>query len=236
MGDGMADDGHKERMAAARQEIQFKCAPFRTAEDYRDHLPCERCEPGVEASRVIKALVERGVSPKTAEALVNGTLPKAAEALVKSPIDQKEGLTSARKPDLTHMRQPPLVYNARACEYGTAKGYDRGNYLRPMPCLREDFLRLRGYLRAVVSHAGQILDALEAHQAIDPKLEDEIGMRRAAYSEDTDPDQTGRVGPSFLPHACGLIASVNMAITQATRAGLLPEDPGQPWVSRKAPK
>lgn len=152
------------------------------------------------------------------------------------PVDQKEGLTSARKPDITHTRTELLNYISRACEYGMAKGYDRGNYLRPMPSVREDFLRARGYGRAALSHLVLFLDALEVHQATDPNLEDEIGMRRAVFAEDTDPDLTGKVGPSYLPHLCGLAATVNMLITQAVRAGLIPRDPGQPWIKYVASK
>lgn len=152
----------------------------------------------------------------------------------KPHSDQKEALSSGRKPDLTHMRMPSLVYNARACEYGIAKGYARGNFLRPTVSLREDFLRLRAYLAATMRHVAATLDAMEAHHAADPELVDENGMRRAAYCADEDQDLTGTVGPSGLPHLCGAVASLNMLITQATRAGLLPADPGQPWVARAA--
>jgi hypothetical protein len=145
--------------------------------------------------------------------------------------DMKESLSSTRKADLTHIRTPFMVYGSRACEYGSEK-YERGNFLRPMPSQRENFLRLRAYLRAGVSHVMQVLDAMEAHQARDPQLEDVLGMQRAAYAEDTDEDTTGKVGPSGLPHLCGAVASLNMAITQATCAGLLPADPGQPWKQR----
>ena len=41
-----------------------------------------------------------------------------------SKKDLKEGLSSARKADITHMRTPFLVYGSRACEYGDQK-YER---------------------------------------------------------------------------------------------------------------
>lgn len=148
--------------------------------------------------------------------------------------DMKESLGDVRKADITHIRTPMLVYGARACEYGSSK-YERANYMRPVESTRADFERLRSYLRAGLSHIQQTLDSMEAHQATDPNLTDDIGMRRAAYSEDIDPDTTGKVGPSKLPHLCGAVASLNMAITQATRAGLLPTDPGQPWVKVVVP-
>jgi len=154
--------------------------------------------------------------------------------------DIKEALSSSRKPDITHMRTPMLVYGARACEYGDKNSggkYIRSNYLRPVweedateeEIVRESFKRFRAYIRAAVSHGVQILDALERHQALDPELKDIEGMREAAYAEDTDAAPGCPVGASLLPHACGMIASMMMAVTQAVWYGLLPSDPGQPW-------
>jgi hypothetical protein len=156
--------------------------------------------------------------------------------MTKAPVkDMKEGLSSARKPDLTHVRTPFMVYTSRNCDYGNFK-YERANYLRPVSPngysgrpTREDFERYRAYLRAAFSHLAQTLDALEHHQSTDPQLEDVDGMTDAAYAVDVDPDTSGKVGPSFLPHLGGTCASLNMAITQAVRCGLLPTDPGQPW-------
>jgi hypothetical protein len=153
--------------------------------------------------------------------------------------DMKEGLRSGRKADLTHVRTPFLNYTARACEYGSDK-YERANYLRPadascIPGVPQpaDFTRLRSYLRAAASHILQVLDAMEAHQAGDPQLRDTGGMRSAAYCEDTDTTPGQKVGASGLPHLCGASASLMMAITQASRAGLLPADPGTPWRDKK---
>lgn len=151
--------------------------------------------------------------------------------------DMKEGLTSTRKADTTHVRTGVRTYIARVCEYGGAK-YERANYLRPTggtahtTPTREDFERFRKYLRAMVDHAEYVLDSMESHQAGDPLLADVFGMRVAAYAEDTDPDATGKVGPSGLPHICGAMASGMMAIEQARACGLLPMDPGQPWAER----
>jgi len=153
--------------------------------------------------------------------------------------DLKEALSSGRKPDITHARTPLLVYVARGCEYGdsTQGGkYIRANYLRPTEDLKADFLRYRAYLRAVVSHASQILDSLELHQAMDPDLTDVEGMKVAAYAKDVDAAPGCTVGASRLPHACGLAASINMVITQAVNAGLIPADPGQPWRKVEAKK
>jgi hypothetical protein len=142
--------------------------------------------------------------------------------------DMKEALTTGRKADITHMRTPTLVYGARACEYGDDK-YCRANYLRPTTSTKEDFLRYRQYLRAAVNHINQTLDSMEYHQAEDPDLQDTEGMKKAAYAPDTDAKPGCPVGASYLPHLSHAQASLNMAITQATRCGLLPEDPGKPW-------
>ena len=145
-----------------------------------------------------------------------------------SKKDLKEGLSSARKADITHMRTPFLVYGSRACEYGDQK-YERANYARPMPNIQEDFKRLRAYLRAVISHVLHVLDQMEYHQSLDYELQDVKGMLEACYAEDTDTKPGQEIGASGLPHLCGAVASLNLAITQAVRAGLLPEDPGTPW-------
>lgn len=142
--------------------------------------------------------------------------------------DLKEGLSSNRKPDTTHIRTPFMNYCARACEYGNAK-YQRANYLRKVGGVKEDFLRLRAYLRAAKSHIDCTLDSMELHQADDPDLQDEEGMKRAAFCEDTDSTPNAPIGASGLPHLCGSAASIMMAITQAATYGLLPYDPGRPW-------
>lgn len=142
--------------------------------------------------------------------------------------DSKAALLSGDKPDITHVRTPLLNYVARNSEYGSDK-YERANFIRKTESLAKDFERFRGYLRAAISHAIKTLDAMERHQANDPGLTNEVGMRNACYAQDTDPDKSGKVGPSHLPHIGGTCASLNMALEQAVTAGLLPEDPGQPW-------
>ena len=142
--------------------------------------------------------------------------------------DLKEALSSGRKPDLTHVRTPLMVYVARNSEYGNAK-YERANYLRTTPTLRDDFNRLRTYARATIGHVLAMLDAMERHQAEDPELKDEAGMKEAVYAIDTDETPGAKVGASKLPHIGGAAASLNMLLAQAVEAGLLPADPGRPW-------
>lgn len=153
--------------------------------------------------------------------------------------DLKEALSSVRKPDITHVRKVLLTYVARACEYGSSR-YVRGNYLRPVNPAgytgtpsKEDFERLRSYLRALVSHATSALDEMELHLSRDPDLADVDGMKRAAYAEDTDePPEGSKVGASHLPHLAHAGASLMMALAQAVLCGLLPQDPGQTWKDR----
>lgn len=150
------------------------------------------------------------------------------------PADMKESLHVARKADTTHVRRAFQIYTSRPCEYGSDK-YERGNYRRPTggavhtEPTAADFERYRQYLRAARDHIDDTLDAMEAHIALDPRLEDVAGMMRAAYAADTDFAPGAKVGPSLLPHVAHGCASLNMAITQATDCGLIPRDPGTPW-------
>lgn len=151
--------------------------------------------------------------------------------------DLKAALGTGAKPDITHVRTPMMNYIARASEYGNDK-YERANYARPTQGgTKADFERFRGYLRSVVSHLAKTLDAMEYHQATDPQLENAEAMKSAALAPDTDVTPGAKVGASLLPHVAHAAAALNMAITQATSAGLLPEDPGQPWkVQTEEPK
>lgn len=147
--------------------------------------------------------------------------------------DTKEALGTRKKPDLTHVRVAPCNYIARAKEYGSDK-YERGNYLRRTKGTKEDFLRFGAYLRAGMSHTMNVLDSMEAHLAQDPALEDEGGMQIAAYAADTDTTPGAKVGASMLPGIAHAMASLSMAIAQATDSGLLPKDPGSPWLNEPA--
>jgi hypothetical protein len=155
-----------------------------------------------------------------------------------TPKDLKESLTTHRKPDVTHVRTSLMRYLSRAAEYGSDK-YERANYMRPTDGgahdtpTRADFNRLRSYLRACVSHAFLALDELEYYEAMHPHHDDVEAMRLAAYAPDTDP--CDKAGPSKLPHLCGAAASLQFALEQAIRCGLLPPDPGCPWKDPAAP-
>lgn len=140
--------------------------------------------------------------------------------------DMKEALGTSTKPDTTHVRYALEVAIARACEYGSDK-YQRSNYRRPVQTFGGAFERYRSYLRAAKDHISKTLDKMELHQATDPDLCDTEGMKDAAYAPDLD---AGANFPaSRLPHVYHGSASLNMAITQAVDAGLLPLDAGTPW-------
>lgn len=150
--------------------------------------------------------------------------------------DMKEGLSSSRKADTTHIRRSFQIYTCRPCEYGTDK-YERANFMRPAAPtnvdmdvqMRAAFERFRKYLRAARDHIDECLESMERHQSQDPKLTDVEGMKAAAYAVDTDVTPGSKIGASMLPHVAPACASLMMAITQATDAGLLPKDPGTPW-------
>lgn len=146
--------------------------------------------------------------------------------------DLKEGLSSSRKADTTHMRRSFQIYTCRPCEYGSDK-YERANFMRRLHDGAEptaaDFERFRKYLRAARDHIDECLESMERHQSQDPKLADVNGMKMAAYAIDTDVTPGSKIGASRLPHVAPACASLMMAITQATDCGLLPKDPGTPW-------
>ena len=144
--------------------------------------------------------------------------------------DLKASLGNGIKPPISHVRGPMKTYIARGCDYGTAKYMVRANFLRPagVPGIRGAFIRLGEYIESVDRHVTAFQDAMERHLSLDPELSDVEGMKTAAYAADDSPGND-KVGPSLLPHLAHAAAALNMAITQAVYAGLLPEDPGQPW-------
>ncbi len=146
--------------------------------------------------------------------------------------DLKEGLSSSRKADTTHIRRSFQIYTCRPCEYGSDK-YERANFMRRLHDGAEptaaDFERFRKYLRAARDHIDECLESMERHQSQDPKLADVNGMKMAAYAIDVDVTPGSKIGASRLPHVAPACASLMMAITQATDCGLLPKDPGTPW-------
>jgi len=139
--------------------------------------------------------------------------------------DMKEG--TARKPDITHVRTAFMNHCARACEYGSAK-YERANYLR---CgLSSDIQAARSvreYLRASISHAMAVLDAVEQWESDPVRTRDEL--EDAVKVPDLDAKPGCEIGASALPHFSHFAASAMMAVVKAVKLDLLPYDPGRPW-------
>ena len=129
--------------------------------------------------------------------------------------DMKEGLSSSRKADTTHIRRSFQIYTCRPCEYGADK-YERANFMRPAAPvdvdmdvqMRAAFERLRKYLRATRDHIDECLESMERHQSQDPKLVDVEGMKQAAYAMDTDVTPGSKIGASLLPHVAPACSSL----------------------------
>jgi hypothetical protein len=146
--------------------------------------------------------------------------------------DMKAGLTGRHgaRPQLSILPRAGLDYGARAIEYGAAK-YARGNYHGPAPAaLGADAaaLRVLGYVDAAMRHLTAVADA--ANRALG------TGGDIAAALACPDAAASGGFPASGLPHLAHALASVLLGITVATDDGLLPADPGQPWVAALVPE
>lgn len=148
---------------------------------------------------------------------------KAPPAILNTPVkgDMKEGLT-AGKPCLSEIPHAPLVYAARGFEYGHSPGkYERGNYLRPQVDRLADFHRMQFYLDAVFRHGTKL--TTEMNRALGCTDCSEVKLKAAAMAQDEE---------SGLSHLCGMLANLMMLVQQAVDAGLIPADPGQPWLKK----
>lgn len=142
----------------------------------------------------------------------------------KAPIktDMKEGLTGG-KPMLSELPYAALVYASRGFEYGHSPGkYERGNYLRPTVDILADFHRMQFYLDAVLRHTTKL--TTEMNRALGCGDKTEAELKAAAMTIDVE---------SGLSHLTGMLANGMMAVQQAVDAGLIPVDPGQPWLKKK---
>lgn len=133
--------------------------------------------------------------------------------------DMKEGLTNG-KPQLSQIPHAAQVYASRSFEYGSQK-YERGNYLRPTVDRLADFDRLASYLDAALRHITKVTTEMNRARGCTDKSE--IDLKTAAACIDVE---------SGLPHLCGAMCSIMMAVQQAVDAGLIPADPGQPWLKK----
>lgn len=135
--------------------------------------------------------------------------------------DMKEGLTGG-KPMLSEIPHAALVYAARGFEYGHSPGkYERGNYLRPQVDLLADFHRMQFYLDAVFRHGTKLTTEMNRALGCTDKTKEDL--IKAANTVDIE---------SGLSHLTGMLANLMMAVQQAVDAGLIPADPGQPWLKK----
>ena len=126
---------------------------------------------------------------------------------------------SQTKPPLSVLPKSALVYGSRACQWG-AHRYSLGNFHRPPPEGLTPERRLLVYLDAVLRHATAVSDALNRA----------IGTETDLTIAACDPDED-----SGLPHLAHLLASSMLAITCAVNDGLIPDDPGAPWLEAPVP-
>lgn len=135
--------------------------------------------------------------------------------------DMKEGLTNG-KPQLSQLPHAALVYAARGFEYGCSPNkYERGNYLRPQVDMLADFHRLLFYADAVLRHATKLTTEMNRVLGCTDKTKEDL--LKGVNTVDIE---------SNLSHLTGMLANGMMAVQQAVDAGLIPADPGQPWLNK----
>lgn len=136
--------------------------------------------------------------------------------------DMKQALTSGARPKLSILPRVALVYTTRALEYGAAK-YARGNYYGPAPKGVSPAERLLGYIDAAQRHLARVADNM--NRALG------TGGDLAAAASTVDSDGGGKFPASALPDLAHALASLAIGVLCGVNDGLLPEDPGQPWVA-----
>jgi hypothetical protein len=140
----------------------------------------------------------------------------------------KHGLTdrgaTARVP-MSILPRTAQIYMARAIAFGAAK-YARGNYHGPPPAslgANAGAMRLLGYIDAAQRHLARVADAM--NRALG------TGGDLAAAAATRDEDGGGKFPASMLPDLAHALASLGIGVSCGVDDGLLPEDPGQPWVA-----
>lgn len=139
----------------------------------------------------------------------------------------RAGGITATRPKLSINPQAALVYMSRALAFGAAK-YRRGNYHGPCPegVTREE--RYLGYVDAAIRHLTRVSDALNVALG--------TGGDTVAAASIKDSFAGGGFPASNLPDMAHALASIALAVVCGIADGLLPEDPGQPWVAEAKPE
>jgi hypothetical protein len=137
--------------------------------------------------------------------------------------DYKTAL-DGQKPELGLIAKAPQIHIARTHQWGNFKYLEAGNYLRPPPEGMSDLDRFMKYLSGVRRHLEDVLDMCMRFRS-----RGRLAPSSAQEAVGTPDKESGL--PAIGAAATGLC----IAIQQAVDAGLLPEDPGRPWLDRYEP-
>ncbi len=134
------------------------------------------------------------------------------------PRDLKAAL-GGKKPLLAFCAPAALNHWARAHQWGNFKYLQAGNYLRENPEGVTDLEMALEYISAAQRHLAHISDNIVRYMA--------GGLRAAALPEIAASSEDAE---SHLPQWGHVLASVGIAIQKLADAGLIPADPGTPWI------
>lgn len=126
------------------------------------------------------------------------------------------------RPKLSILQYNGEVYGCRATEYGADK-YARGNYFGAPPAGVDPVERFLGYIDAAQRHLGKIAQAINVAKG--------TGGDLVAACAVPDDEASGGFPPSMLPHIAHAIAGLMIGVECGVHDGLLPPDPGQPWIN-----
>lgn len=129
------------------------------------------------------------------------------------------------RPKLSILQYNGLVHGVRGTEYGADK-YARGNYFGPPPAGVDPVDRFAGYIDAAIRHLGKIAQAINVAKGTGTDARVACGV--------VDDEASGGFPPSMLPHIAHAIAGMMIGVECGVTDGLLPADPGQPWISHPA--
>jgi hypothetical protein len=139
------------------------------------------------------------------------------------PVGDMKILRNLResRPAMSISQYNGTVYGVRATEYGADK-YARGNYHGAPPANVDPVTRFAEYIDAAMRHLGKIAQAINVAKGTG-------GDVRAACAV-VDDEASGGFPPSMLPHLAHAIAGLKILVECGVNDGLLPVDPGQPWI------
>lgn len=140
---------------------------------------------------------------------------------VKALRDKTERAAGCPRPQMSLINYHGTVHEVRGAAYGADK-YFRGNYHGAPPDSVDPVDRFAGYIDAAGRHLLKIAQAINVAKGTG-------GDVRAACAI-VDDEASGGFPPSLLPHISHAIAGLKIAVECGVHDGLLPADPGQPWM------